>query len=69
MVFSAACVTPLSSRRSSLRLQRKSYRIQETSSGKVVLDRKAGVLAPVGTKGGYGLAPEEVEAYPASSPR
>lgn len=40
----------------------ESYRIQQTGSGKIALDRKAGVLDPVGTKGGYGLAPEEVEA-------
>lgn len=40
----------------------ESYRIQQTGSGKVALDRKAGVLDPVGTKGGYGFAPEEVEA-------
>jgi hypothetical protein len=40
----------------------ESYRIQQTGSGKIALDRKAGILDPVGTKGGYGLAPEEVEA-------
>src|SRR6202049_3334772 len=40
----------------------ESYRIQQTGSGKIALDRKAGVLDPVGTKSGYGLAPEEVEA-------
>lgn len=40
----------------------ESYRIQETGSGRIALDRKAGVLDPVSTKGGYGLAPEEVEA-------
>jgi type I restriction enzyme R subunit len=39
----------------------ESYRIQQTGSGKIALDRKAGVLDPVGTKGVYGLAPEEVE--------
>jgi hypothetical protein len=40
----------------------ESYRIQQTGSGKIALDRKAGVLDPVSTKGGYGLSPEEVEA-------
>ena len=40
----------------------ESYRIQQTGSGKIALDRKAGVLDPVGTKGGFGLAPEEIEA-------
>lgn len=40
----------------------ESYRIQQTGSGKIALDRKAGILDPVGSKGGYGLAPEEVEA-------
>jgi hypothetical protein len=40
----------------------KSYRIQQTGSGKIALDRKTGLLDPVGTKGGYGLAPEEVAA-------
>ena len=40
----------------------ESYWIQQTGSGKIALDRKAGVLDPLGTKGGYGLAPEEVEA-------
>jgi len=39
----------------------ESYRIQQTGSGKIALDRKARVLDPVGTKTGYGLAPEEVE--------
>lgn len=39
----------------------ESYRIQQTSSGKVNLDRKAGVLDPVGTKGAHGIAPEEME--------
>jgi type I restriction enzyme R subunit len=40
----------------------ESYRIQQTGSGRVALERKAGVLEPVGTKGGYGLAPGDVEA-------
>jgi type I restriction enzyme R subunit len=40
----------------------EAYRIQQTGSGKIALDRKAGVLDPVSTKGEYGLSPEEVEA-------
>jgi type I restriction enzyme R subunit len=40
----------------------ESYRIQQTSSGRIALDRKAGVLDPQGTKGRYGLPPEEMEA-------
>jgi type I restriction enzyme, R subunit len=40
----------------------ESYRIQQTGSGRITLERKAGVLEPVGTKAGSGLAPEEVEA-------
>ena len=40
----------------------ESYRIQQTGGGTIALDRKAGVLDPVGTKGGYGIAPEEMEA-------
>jgi type I restriction enzyme R subunit len=40
----------------------ESYRIQQTGSGTIALDRKAGVLDPVGTKGTYGMAPEEMEA-------
>jgi len=39
-----------------------SYRLQQTSGGKVALERKAGVLDPVGTKGAHGAAPEEMEA-------
>jgi type I restriction enzyme, R subunit len=39
----------------------ESYRIQQTSSGRIALDRKAGVLDPIGTKGAYGIAPEEME--------
>ena len=30
----------------------ESYRIQQTGSGKIALDRKAGMLDPVGTKSG-----------------
>ena len=40
----------------------ESYRIQQTASGKIPLDRKSGVLDPVGTKGAHGIAPEELEA-------
>ena len=39
----------------------ESYRIQQTGSGKIALERKPGVLDPVGTKGGHGTAPEELE--------
>jgi Putative DNA-binding domain len=39
----------------------ESYRIQQTGSGRIALDRKAGVLDPVGTKGAHGIAPEEME--------
>lgn len=38
-----------------------SYRIQQTSSGRITLDRKAGLLDPQSTKGPYGVAPEELE--------
>ena len=40
----------------------ESYRIQQTGSGKIALERKPGVLDPVGTKGRHGTAPEEMEA-------
>lgn len=40
----------------------ESYRIQRTGSGRIALERKAGVLEPVGTKGPHGPAPEELEA-------
>jgi type I restriction enzyme R subunit len=39
----------------------ESYRVQQTGSGRIVLERKPGTLAPVGTKGGYTVAPEELE--------
>lgn len=39
----------------------ESYRIQQTSSGMIALDRKAGLLDPQSSKGRYGLAPEELE--------
>jgi hypothetical protein len=40
----------------------ESYRIQQTSSGRIALDRKAGVLDPQSAKGRYALQPEEIEA-------
>jgi type I restriction enzyme R subunit len=40
----------------------ESYRIQQTTSGKIVLERKPGTLDPVSTKGGYHATPEELEA-------
>jgi type I restriction enzyme, R subunit len=40
----------------------ESYRIQETGSGRIGLDRNSGVLEPVGTKSGHGTDPEEMEA-------
>jgi type I restriction enzyme R subunit len=39
----------------------ESYRIRQTGSGRIGLDRKAGMLDPVGTKGAHGIAPEEME--------
>ena len=40
----------------------ESYRIQQTSAGKIALERRPGVLDPVGTKSGHGVTPEEMEA-------
>jgi type I restriction enzyme R subunit len=40
----------------------ESYRIQQTGSGKVVLDRKVGVLDPASTKAGHDTVQEEMEA-------
>jgi type I restriction enzyme, R subunit len=40
----------------------ESYRIQQTSSGKLPVERQPGVLAPVSTKSGHGVAAEEVES-------
>jgi type I restriction enzyme R subunit len=40
----------------------ESYRVQQTASGKITLDRKAGVLDPISTKGRQGSTPEEIEA-------
>jgi type I restriction enzyme R subunit len=39
----------------------ESYRIRETGSGKIPLERRPGLLSPVSAKGGYGSGPEEVE--------
>ena len=39
----------------------ESYRIQQTGSGKIALERRPGVLDPVSTKTGYGVDPEELE--------
>ena len=39
----------------------ESYRIRETRSGRVALDRRAGVLDPVGSKGDHGTQPDEIE--------
>ena len=39
----------------------ESYRIQQTSSGKIVIERRHGSLAPISGKGGQGFPPEEIE--------
>jgi type I restriction enzyme, R subunit len=39
----------------------ESYRVQQTGGGKIALQRKPGVLDPVGTKGPYLIPPEEWE--------
>ena len=39
----------------------ESYRIQETGSGRISLERKAGLLEPSGSKGVYSESPEEIE--------
>ena len=39
----------------------ESYRIEETESGDITLDRRPGVVDPAGTKGSHGIAPEEIE--------
>jgi type I restriction enzyme R subunit len=39
----------------------ESYRIQQTGSGKISLDRKPGLLDPSATKGAHGTTPEEME--------
>ena len=40
----------------------ESYRIQQTGSGKIALERKAGLLDPMASKGSHALASEEMEA-------
>jgi type I restriction enzyme, R subunit len=40
----------------------ESYRIQQTGSGKIALERRPGVLDPVSTKTGYGVDAEELES-------
>ncbi len=40
----------------------ESYRIQQTASGRIPLERRPGVLDPVSTKSGYGIDEEELEA-------
>ena len=39
----------------------ESYRVQETGSGKIGLERKVGTLDPIGTKDAHGHVPEEIE--------
>ena len=39
----------------------ESYRLQETRSGRVEMERNSGVLDPIGPKGAQGSAPEEIE--------
>ncbi len=49
----------------------ESYRIQQSGSGKIALERRPGVLAPVSTKQGRDTTPEELETLsrgPASLP-
>jgi type I site-specific restriction-modification system R (restriction) subunit len=40
----------------------ESYRIQQTTTGRIALQRTGGVLDPQSTKGGYTLPPEEMES-------
>jgi hypothetical protein len=40
----------------------ESYRVQQTGSGKISLDRKPGSLDPISTKGRQASSPEEIEA-------
>jgi len=40
----------------------ESYRLQQTASGRIGLDRQAGILEPMATKERYGAAPEELES-------
>jgi type I restriction enzyme R subunit len=39
----------------------ESYRIQQTGSGQIALERRPGVLEPVSTKQGHGVTPEDLE--------
>ncbi len=39
----------------------ESYRIQQTGSGKIPLERRPGIVDPIGASQGYGVAPEELE--------
>jgi type I restriction enzyme, R subunit len=39
----------------------ESYRIQQTGSGKIALERRPGVLSPISTNVGRGVNPEELE--------
>jgi hypothetical protein len=39
----------------------ESYRLQQTGSSRIALERRAGILDPQSTKGGYSLPPEEIE--------
>jgi type I site-specific restriction-modification system R (restriction) subunit len=39
----------------------ESYRLQQTGSGRIALERRPGVLEPVSTKQGHGVTPEELE--------
>ena len=39
----------------------ESYRLQQTGSGKIALERKPGVLDPASAKGRHGAGPEELE--------
>jgi hypothetical protein len=40
----------------------ESYRLQQTGSGRIALERRPGVLDPVSAKGSPAVAPEEMEA-------
>ena len=42
-------------------LDMESYRIQQTGSGRIALERRPGVLDPVSAKSGYGVDTEELE--------
>src|SRR5207244_5531719 len=40
----------------------ESYRVQQVGNGRIVLDRRAGILDPQSAKGAHGLPPEEIES-------